>query len=85
MTVLSTAIFFKHLGARWRRELHLSDVTYGILQALPDFTKDFVRFFWETLPLGQEIHVTREFVLPDGIGQADLVFRTASWWLIVEN
>jgi hypothetical protein len=79
------AAFFEHLATRCGDEVHLTDVTYAMLKAVPELRKDFVHFFDPKLGVEQEIDVVREYVLPDGTGQFDLLFRTPSWTLMVEN
>ncbi len=81
----SAAAFFAHLAARWHKELHLSDVTSAMLQACPEFRQEFVAWFSKDWPRDAALYVGREFVLPDRIGQIDLVFRAGTWMLIVEN
>jgi hypothetical protein len=81
----SIVAFFRYLATRCCQELHLSDVTYAMLEAVPEFKKDFVHFFYPDLPVEEEIEVLRECVLPTGGGQPDFLFRAPSWRLIVEN
>jgi len=77
--------FFKTLAGRLRKETHLSDITYTAIELIPEFKKDFIRYFFEHLNADEEIEVIREFPLPSADGQPDFVFRAESWDLIVEN
>jgi hypothetical protein len=77
--------FFKALARRLRNETHLSDITYTAIELIPEFKKDFIRYFFEDLNANEEIEVRRESRMPSGAGQPDFVFRAESWDLIVEN
>ena len=77
--------FFRVLVSRFRKETHLSDITFTALEVVPGFKEDFVHFFFADLSTAEEIEVTREFWLPSGDGQPDFVFQCESWDLIVEN
>src|SRR6185436_13492922 len=77
---------FKTLARRFRKETHLSDLTFTVLEVIPTFRRDFVQFF-HPLPIREDekIEVTREFVLESGDGRPDFVFQGDAWYLIVEN
>jgi len=82
--------FFTELAQRFRNENDLSDFTYVALEAIPEFKKDFVRFFHPLLEIGDdEIQVIREFTLESTdeqpSGRPDFLLRCGSWDLIVEN
>src|SRR5208283_87443 len=77
--------FFTQLARRFCNENHLSDFTYTALQTIPEFKKDFVRFFFRNLETDDDIEVFREFPLDSDDGRPDFVFRCNLWDLIVEN
>jgi hypothetical protein len=82
--------FFTELAQRFCNENDLSDFTYVALEVIPEFKKDFVRFFHPSLEIGNdEIQVVREFTLESTDEQPssrpDFLLRCGSWDLIVEN